>query len=175
MEPGCVTSPGVVVVVLELLPLPLVPLQAARAVTLATARARTPMCFFPNLVLALFLALAPSVRTGIISLPSFSRRSPVIHCAPAARHWVAIPRYRYGRLPGTTTSARGCACRPGRLAVLELAERNFHICIQVTAEKSQLVINPVTVTTSHLRRRRREPEGARLSGMILITRLLYRT
>ena len=106
MEPGCVTSPGVVVVVLELLLLG--PLQAARAVTLATAKARTPMCFFSNLVLAPFLALlAPSVRTGIISLPSFSRGSPVIHCATAAGHWVAIPRYRYGRLPATTTSARG--------------------------------------------------------------------
>src|SRR5271156_3274659 len=92
MEPGCVTSPGVVVVVLEPLPLLLVLLQAARAVTLATARARRPMCFFPNLVLAPFLALlAPSVGTGIISLPSFSRGSPVIHCAPAAGHWVAIP------------------------------------------------------------------------------------
>jgi hypothetical protein len=69
------------VVLFALLPLPPL-LQAARAVILATARARTPIRVVPNLVIAPFLALlAPRMRSGVISFLSFSRRSPVIHCA----------------------------------------------------------------------------------------------
>jgi hypothetical protein len=94
---------------------PLLPLllQAPRAVTLATAKARTPMCLFLSLVIAPFLALLASpVRSGIISLPSLSHGSPVIP--------------------------------PGRLAVLGLAEAQVPSCIDLSAEKSQLAINPVT-------------------------------
>jgi hypothetical protein len=81
-------------------------------VTLATAKARTPMCLLLSLVIAPFLALLASpVRSGIISLPSFSHGSPVIP--------------------------------PGWLAVLELAEAQDPSCIDLSAEKSQLAINPV--------------------------------
>jgi hypothetical protein len=96
-----------------LAPLLLLLLQAPRAVTLATAKARAPMCWFLSLVIAPFLALlAWPVRSEIISLPSLSHGSPVIP--------------------------------PGRLAVLELAEAQDPSCIDLSAEKSQLAINPVT-------------------------------
>jgi hypothetical protein len=50
IEPGWVVTPGVALEVGLALPLPLL-LQAARAVTLATARASPAMLFLPNVVI----------------------------------------------------------------------------------------------------------------------------
>jgi hypothetical protein len=60
--PGTVIAPGVVAAEAEPVP--------AKAVRAATARATPPMRTRPNLILAL---LAPSVGTGLISVPSFYR------------------------------------------------------------------------------------------------------
>jgi hypothetical protein len=71
IPPGTLVAPGVTEAELLLL------LQAARAVTLATARASAPMyLFFAKIVIGPSLAalLTPMIRPGVISLsPSFSQ------------------------------------------------------------------------------------------------------
>ena len=149
IEPGCVTAPGRVGVFVELLLLPLL-LQAARAVMLATARARTPICLFRSLVLAPFLALwrRPCVlgSSAAVLLSQFAG-DPLRH----GRGAVGRKPLDTGtaRLTDATRSAPVVAANelPGRLAVLDLAEAQVPSCIDLLAKKSQLAINPVAAGT----------------------------
>src|SRR5580658_7334095 len=103
MEPGCVVSPaGAVGEVLALPLLPLLLLQAARAVRPAAARASALMRFFPNLVIA-----PPSSRS--------SRYWSVLGssaCRPSLSQFAGDPlRHRHGGT-GSQSPAAGYGPSP---------------------------------------------------------------